>query len=220
MRILAIDCATDACSVALLDNGAVLAAAHEIISRGHAERLVPMIAALPDCGRAQRILVSLGPGSFTGTRIGVAAARALGLAWGAEVLGYPTLALIAAMARRSACIPVSVAMAGGHGEFYVQNFGPDGSPQDDIVSLVPPAAASHARHDLVAGSRADQLVALRGYGQAMGLLPDARAALSLPQSLLTPALAPLYGRPPDAKIAAATAAGKGADTAAVQFTAP
>ncbi len=58
-----------------------------------------MIAELPDKGRAERIVVSLGPGSFTGVRIGLAAARALGLAWQAEVLGYPTPALVAAMAR-------------------------------------------------------------------------------------------------------------------------
>ena len=102
MRTLVIDSATEACSVALFEDGALLAGACEVIGRGHAERLVPMIAELPDKGRAERIVVSLGPGSFTGVRIGLAAARALGLAWQAEVLGYPTLALVAAMARAAA----------------------------------------------------------------------------------------------------------------------
>ena len=104
-RILAIECATEACSVALFgsdeDGENLLDHRHETIGRGHAERLVPLIAELPGRGRANRILVSLGPGSFTGTRIGLAAARSLAIAWGADVRGYPTLALVAAMAKLS-----------------------------------------------------------------------------------------------------------------------
>ncbi len=73
-----------------------------MLGRGHAERLVPMIAALPDKGRAERVVVSRGPGSFTGVRIGLAAARALGWRGGPKLLGYPTLALVAAMAREQA----------------------------------------------------------------------------------------------------------------------
>src|SRR5687768_17200227 len=100
MRTLVIETATEACSVALFDGEQriYIGGTCEIIGRGHAERLVPMIAELPDKGRAGRVVVSLGPGSFTGVRIGLAAARALGLAWRAQVLGYPTLALVAARA--------------------------------------------------------------------------------------------------------------------------
>ena len=102
MRILAIETATEACSTALFDNGTLLDARHEVLGRGHAERLVPMIAELPGKGCAGEIRVSLGPGSFTGVRIGLAVARALGIAWHAQVRGYPTLALVAAIARGEA----------------------------------------------------------------------------------------------------------------------
>ena len=80
MRTLVIDTATRACSVALFDGKQLLAAQHEVIGRGHAERLLPLIAALPDNGKAEQIMVDVGPGSFTGIRVGVAAAKALGLA--------------------------------------------------------------------------------------------------------------------------------------------
>src|SRR5690606_8156496 len=150
-----------------------------------------------------RILVSLGPGSFTGVRIGLAAARALGLAWGAEVAGYPTLALIAAMAQARSAGPVSVATAGGHGEWYVQDFGADGLPENEHASLAPAIAAQAARHAVVAGTEAEALVALRGEGQALSLLPDANWLTSLPPSLETVSLAPLYGRLPDARLPAA-----------------
>ncbi|HSG54339.1 MAG TPA: tRNA (adenosine(37)-N6)-threonylcarbamoyltransferase complex dimerization subunit type 1 TsaB, partial [Paracoccaceae bacterium] len=141
MRTLAIDSATEACSVALFEDGVLLGHFHELLGRGHAERLVPAIAALPDKGRADRIVVSLGPGSFTGVRIGLAAARALGLAWGCEVLGYPTLALVATVARAAQPgEPVTVCMAGGHGEWFVQDYGADGLPVSPLASMVPAQA--------------------------------------------------------------------------------
>ena len=203
MRTLVIDSATEACSVALFEGDELLAAACEVIGRGHAERLVPMIAELPDKGRAARVVVSLGPGSFTGVRIGLAAARALGLAWQAEVLGYPTLALVAAMAHGTDRRPVTVCMSGGHGEWFVQDFGADGLPEHELRSQKPEVALLDIHHSFAAGSKARELLRLDGQGMvALDILPDARHFLTLPPCLLTGELAPLYGRPPDARLPA------------------
>lgn len=194
-RILAIETASEACSVALFQDGDLIAHDHRVLGRGHAERLVPMIAALPDKGRATRILVSLGPGSFTGVRIGIATARALGFAWGAEVLGYETLANVAAQAEPAG---VTVCMNGGHGEWFVQNFA-DGAPQDEARSLTPEAARAACRHDAIAGNRAGELAALFDESKlGLDLLPDARAAFLLGAEALTADLTPIYGRAPDA----------------------
>ena len=200
MRTLAIECATEACSVALFDGETVIDAAHKVLGRGHAEHLVPMIAALPGRGQAERILVSLGPGSFTGVRIGVATAKALGFAWSAEVLGYPTLSLVAAMARAEFGWPaVTVCMSGGHGEWFVQDFGGD-SAAGRAVSLSPGAAVEQDRGFPLAGSQAPEFAALVGNRDAHFLLPDASRANLLPRDTLTPAVAPIYGRGPDARL--------------------
>ncbi|MCB5424065.1 tRNA (adenosine(37)-N6)-threonylcarbamoyltransferase complex dimerization subunit type 1 TsaB [Altererythrobacter sp. CC-YST694] len=203
MKTLTIDCATEGCSTALFDGDSLLAGEFRMLGRGHAEQLVPMIAALPGRGRADRICVSLGPGSFTGVRIGLAAARALGLAWKVPVLGYPTLALVAAIARADAAPqpqPVTICMTGGHGEWFLQDFSADGLPEGPLESLRPEAAAARGGHALVAGTQAEPLVAARGHGTALQLWPDARRFPLLPPSLLTAALTPLYGRAPDAKL--------------------
>jgi tRNA threonylcarbamoyladenosine biosynthesis protein TsaB len=201
MRTLAIDCATEACSVALLERGVVIGADYRVLGRGHAEHLVPMIAALPDRGRAQRILVSLGPGSFTGVRIGVATAKALGFAWSAHVLGYPTLALVAAMARATHPGPVSVCMTGGHGEWFIQDFADDGLPEAPLASVAPVDAAGFGRHAVVAGSQARAKGASDGR-IVLDILPDARCVAAIPPELLTETVAPIYGRGPDARLPA------------------
>lgn len=204
MRTLAIDCATESCSVALFDAAAMVAGDCRMLGRGHAEHLVPMISELPGRGRADRIVVSLGPGSFTGVRIGLAAARALALAWDVPAFGFPTLALVASMAREQAGQQaVSVAMTGGHGEWFVQNFDEFGSAITPLVSLPPNDAARAATAPLVAGSQADALVDSRGSGRSLAIWPDARYFPLLPQDALQAATAPLYGRAPDARLPAA-----------------
>ena len=206
MRTLVIDSATEACSIALFDGQALVAGDYKVIGRGHAEQLVPMIAELPAKGLADRIVVSLGPGSFTGVRIGLAAARALGLAWQAEVLGYPTLALVAAIARETQPGPVTVCMTGGHGEWFVQDFTAAGMPEGKALSLSPEDAAMRRHHRLIAGSKAGELAALARTEQvALDLLPDARQFPHLPEALFSADLAPLYGRAPDARLPAGAA---------------
>ncbi len=201
MRTLAIDCATEACSAALFEDGALIAGTFEILGRGHAERLVPIIAELPDRGRAARIAVATGPGSFTGVRVGLAAARALAFAWGADLVGYPTLALVAAMARHAeGDQPLAVAMTGGHGDWFIARFAVDGIQAGADSTQTPDNAAQDVTEPLVAGSQAAAFVKLRGFGQALPLLPDARCVNLLDPALLLPDPSPSYGRAPDARL--------------------
>ncbi|WP_347710008.1 tRNA (adenosine(37)-N6)-threonylcarbamoyltransferase complex dimerization subunit type 1 TsaB [Erythrobacter litoralis] len=199
--MLAIETATEACSVALFEDDALVDFRHEILGRGHAERLVPMIAELPGRGKAETIRVSLGPGSFTGVRIGLATARALGVAWRAEVRGFSTLALVSAMAQARQPGPVTVCMNGGHGQWFVQNFDRQCLPEAEAASLPPDIAKAGLVHPIVAGNRAEELIESRGPEfRAITCLPDAREVLSVPRGLVTEELAPLYGRAPDAAV--------------------
>ncbi|MEK6638363.1 MAG: tRNA (adenosine(37)-N6)-threonylcarbamoyltransferase complex dimerization subunit type 1 TsaB [Pseudomonadota bacterium] len=197
MRTLAIETAGNACSIALLDGKRIVAERHELVGRGHAERLIPWIAELLGGGRADRIIVGCGPGSFTGVRIGIAAARGLGLGWGVPVTGVSSLALVAAGCAADRFI---VAIDGGHGELLVQQY--SRSPfhaEGDFVSLTPENAATVMTVDAVAGAGADRLITARGYGT--GFFAEARAAhiALLPDASLGLAASPLYGRGPDAK---------------------
>jgi tRNA threonylcarbamoyladenosine biosynthesis protein TsaB len=194
--ILAFDTSSAACTAALFDEtGACFAKADELIGRGHAERLVPMIAELMAGRRADKILVGVGPGSFTGIRVAIAAAHGLAIGWGAEFEGISSLALLAAGADGE----VAAAVAGGHGELFVQQFNA-GQPTSDVLNL-PPAEAAHAiSAALVVGSGAQQLVEARGWGEAREQWPSAVNALKLPLALRSLPPRPVYARAPDARI--------------------
>lgn len=200
--ILAIDTTSEACSVALIDGDRVVAERHEIIGRGHAERLAPMIAELPDRGKADTIIVDCGPGSFTGLRVGLAMARALGFAWQAEVYGYSALPLMAAMvfSDDDAVDRLAVTILGGHGEMFVQRFERTGLREvAPLASMTPERAIAEIEEDLLIGNAAAELVALAGQGEARDALPRAADIMLLPESYRTLAPSPIYGRAPDAK---------------------
>ena len=201
-RTLVIDTATAACSVALIEGDAVTASAHEVVGRGHAERLLPMIAELPEGGRASRVLVDCGPGSFTGVRVGLAAALALGLAWKAPVAGYTSTALIAAagFAAHAELAELAVVIEGGHGELFMQPYAASPFAAISPLASLPPARVLDALGDRPAiGSGVrwlDGLDTLRDLGPA---LPRAADVLLLPDDFVQLPPRPIYGRAPDAK---------------------
>jgi tRNA threonylcarbamoyladenosine biosynthesis protein TsaB len=201
--ILALDTSSSACSAALFDgDGKCLASRDEVIGRGHSERLVPMLEEMLEGRRPEAVLVGTGPGSFTGIRVGVAAAHGLAIGWGASLSGMSSLALIAAGSEHSG--PIAAAVLGGHSEIFVQLFdGKTAEPLGDLLNLTPADAAKKIKAPLVLGSGAEALVDARGSGEAREAWPSARFALRLPEAYRTLDPRPLYARAPDAKARAA-----------------
>ena len=130
-------------SVALLHDGELLAERNEAMSRGHAEAIVPAIAALLNpfggsSARCDRVIVETGPGSFTGLRVGLSAATALALAWKAKLLGVRSTQLVAAEARaRGGQGALLVALGAPRGQVWVEGFAAGG-----LESLGEPEALS------------------------------------------------------------------------------
>jgi tRNA threonylcarbamoyl adenosine modification protein YeaZ len=196
--ILAFDTSSAACTVALFDDaGNCVGKRDEVLGRGHAERLVPMIAGLMEGRRADHIVVGLGPGSFTGIRVAIAAAHGLAIGWGAELVGMSSLALLAAGAGSTG--EVAAAVTGGHGELFVQQF--DGlEPISELSNLAPADAARSLTAPLVVGNGAKLLVEKRGWGEALETWPSASNALRLPAPQRSLAPRPIYARAPDARV--------------------
>lgn len=141
--ILAMDTAGAACSAALWRDGRVVARRFELIRRGHAERLVPMIEAVMAEGATayaelDRLAVTLGPGGFTGVRIGLATARGLALASGRPLVGVSSFLVLAAAA---ADVPpegsLAVTIDAKRQDLYLQVFGADLRPRGDPRSILP-----------------------------------------------------------------------------------
>jgi tRNA threonylcarbamoyladenosine biosynthesis protein TsaB len=212
MLVLGLDTCLAACSVALVDGERVLACASEPMERGHQERLAPMVQAvmaeaqLP-FAELQRIGVTIGPGSFTGLRVGLAFAKGLASALSAPLAGVGVLEALAAEAAGLAFAAVDAR----RGQVYLQGF-EDGRPLMAPDALELPLAA--ARLAEIAGSRDFTLV-----GSGATLLaqaaPGARmleraacdpilvARLAAAAQAASPAqVRPLYLRGPDARLPA------------------
>jgi tRNA threonylcarbamoyl adenosine modification protein YeaZ len=197
--ILAFDTSTAACTAALFDEGGeCLASADELIGRGHAERLVPMLDKILQGRTASTILVGVGPGSFTGIRVAIAAAHGLAIGWDAKLLGFSSLALLAASSGVEG--EVAGAMNGGHGELFVQQFDDGLQPTTGLLNLPPSEAAEAVSAEMVAGPASSAIIEARGGGSAIEAWPSASNVLRLPEPLRRLVPAPVYARAPDAKV--------------------
>jgi tRNA threonylcarbamoyladenosine biosynthesis protein TsaB len=173
MLVLAIDSATSACSAALWQDGTILARRYAEMVRGQSEALVPMIAeTLSEAGRTlseiDLLAVTVGPGAFTGIRIGLATARALALAAGKPLAGIATPDAVAAAVpppQRQGRTILAI-LDSRREEVWVQAFAADLSPLSEVEPLTPAAIADRYGH---------LALVLTGDGAALALplLPDA-----------------------------------------------
>jgi len=186
MRVLAIDTALAACSAAVLDTeyGGILASESLPMTRGHAEALMPLIANLMTAADMRfrdidRVAVTTGPGSFTGLRVGIAAARGIALAADKPAVGLSTLSAYAAphMAADET-VPVVAAIDARHGHVYLQVFAPGGrtltAPR--LASLGEAVRAAAAAPTCIVGSAAQAVAAALSPPDAVPVIVDARAA--------------------------------------------
>lgn len=176
MRVLAIDTALANCAAAVLDDGvetACFEACGEEIGRGHAEKLMDMIGEVmaessTTFSELDRVAVTIGPGSFTGLRVGLAVARGFGLVLGKPVVGVTTLAAIA----RSAVPgddggPVLVALTGKADEVYCQLYHASGSAADEAgVRTIADLAANLPKDIRLAGSASEKSRGSLGFRKA------------------------------------------------------
>lgn len=226
--ILALDAAGAACSAALWRDGGVVSHRFEPMRRGHAERLVPMIEAVMADGATayadlDRLAVTLGPGGFTGVRIGLATARGLALATGRPLVGVSSFLVLAAAAKAEAPPDGSlvVTIDAKRRDLYLQVFAADLRPRSEPCAIMPAALADVLPPGalvLVGDGAAQAAPALaaagRGYSlsRAPALVDAARLAelVAAEDSEIAAggAVVPLYLRPPDVTPAADPAAGR------------
>lgn len=186
MRVLAIDTALEVCAAAVLDTerGELMASETLPMVRGHAEALMPLVARVMGQARTEfaeidRIAVTTGPGSFTGLRVGISAARGIALAAGRHAFGLTTLAAFAApYIARDDSMPVTVAIDARHEHVYLQVFGPGGrtlvAPRiASIREAVRVTANGPAR---IVGSAANMLAAAWPAGEPPPVLVEERSA--------------------------------------------
>jgi tRNA threonylcarbamoyladenosine biosynthesis protein TsaB len=217
MRVLAIDTALEACSAAVLDTeqGGILASESIPMVRGHAEALLPLVSrvmseAAMEFGALDRIAVTVGPGSFTGLRVGVSAARGIAVAAGKPAVGLTTLAALAApYVAVDDVTPLVAAIDARNDQVYMQMFGAGGRTliQPRLASLreaVREAAAGPAR--LVGSAAAMMAAAWPPTIRRPPVVDAARAPIidwvahlgaAAAQALALPK--PLYLRAPDAR---------------------
>jgi tRNA threonylcarbamoyladenosine biosynthesis protein TsaB len=187
MLILAIDTALDACAAGVLDTvaGRLIAQESQAMKRGHAEALMPLIArVIEQSGIAfvalDRIAVTTGPGSFTGLRVGLSAARGIALAANKPVVGLTTLTAYAAPLVSENCEhPIISAIDARHDHVYLQAVSGNGS------SLIRPRLASIEEALGAARFGAPHLV-----GNAAKILADRWPAQALPPLRVDPQPAP------------------------------
>jgi tRNA threonylcarbamoyladenosine biosynthesis protein TsaB len=175
MRVLAIDTALGACSVAVVETEGGEARVFSVpMERGHAEALMPLVAqALDEAGgvkNIEAIAVTVGPGSFTGLRVGLACARALALGAKIPVVGVSTLTALAAPVLDSGdgVSPVAAAIDARHGRVFFQAFSGDGRPlvAPRVTDARDAARALGDGPTLVVGSGAGLVIAAAENGAA------------------------------------------------------
>jgi tRNA threonylcarbamoyladenosine biosynthesis protein TsaB len=219
MRVLAIDTALAVCSAAVFDSetGKVLGGESRPMQRGHAEALMPLIVRVMDQADLEfsdldRIAVTVGPGSFTGLRVGIAAARGIALAASKEAVGVSTLAAYAApcIAGDRADV-VLAAIDARHDHLYMQVFGGPGrmlrgGGHVDLATAR--LAIEEAAGDVhLAGPAADILARQWPQERPQPVIRHAGAApeiewvarLGVAASVETAPAKPLYLRAPDAR---------------------
>jgi tRNA threonylcarbamoyl adenosine modification protein YeaZ len=219
MNILALDTGMGACSAAVLraDGEPKLFARQDVMARGHAEALMPMVAeVMAEAGLnfsdLDLIAATTGPGSFTGVRIAIAAARGLALVTHAKLFGTDSLTVMAKAALADGLTPegpYAVAVDARRGMLYFGRFDAAGRKREGPLLIAPDDAAMVLPHDLhiAVGSGATLLAeaaAQRGHrieARLPELEPSAAslAEIAFASGETVPALKPLYLRPPDAK---------------------